>query len=110
MEIIPFKGRIFLLMGLTGILVSYISNIIQYRKSWTSISDFLGSSFIHYFIIGVVAVIFYSIINKIKNIFFVGKSSEKSITFEQSCFYTSVIILVAAIIILLIIGNYHFTR
>ena len=110
MEKIPIKGRIFLLMGLTGILVSYVRHVIQYGKAWTSISSFLGSSVAHYFLVIVVAAISYELINKIKNIFFVDETSEKIITFEQSGFYTSVTILVSAIIILLIIGNYHFTR
>ena len=95
-------------MVIAGIVVSYVRHILQYGHPWTSIMGFFGSSIVHYFCVGIVAVLSYAIIKKTETIFFKYEGSEKGLTFDQSIFYTSVIILISAIFILVVTGHYYF--
>ena len=102
------QARRYILLAITAVVVSYVRHIVQYGKSWTSVSVFFSSCLIHYFLIGIVAAISYVVIKRIEKIFFEYEGSEKGLTFDQSIFYTSVIILISAIVILVVMGFYYF--
>jgi len=100
---ISHKIRRNALLVITGLVVAYVRNIVQYRHySWESIGGLLSWWFIHYMAVGIVTAISYVIIKNTEKIFFEDKDSEEGLTWEQAIVYTSLIILISAICIFLL--------
>jgi hypothetical protein len=97
------KVRSYLLLAITGLVVAYVRNFVQYRHySWGSIIEFLGWWFIHYMAVGIVMVTSYVVINNTGKFFLKYKDSEEVLTWEQAIVYTSLTILVSSIFIFLL--------
>jgi hypothetical protein len=97
------KIRSYSLLAITGLVVAYVRNIVQYKHySWGSIIEFLSWWFIHYIAVGIVAATLYVVIKNTKKFFFEHKDSKEVLTWEQAIVYTSLTILISAIFILLL--------
>ena len=97
------KIRRYALLVITGLVVAYVRNIVQYRRySWESIGELLSWWFVHYMAVGIVTGISYVVMKNVEKIFFQYKDSEGGLTWEQSIVYTSLTILISAIFICLL--------
>jgi hypothetical protein len=69
------------LFALTGLVVAYVRNVLQYgHYSWDSIDQFLVSWFVHYLAVGLVAAISYACIKGTERFFFAYESANKGLS------------------------------
>jgi len=103
MATISLKIRRYALLVITGLVVAYVRNIVQYRHySWESIGELLSCWFIHYIAVGIVTATLYVVIKNTEKFFFEYKDSEEGLTWEQAIVYTSLTILISAIFVFLL--------
>lgn len=91
------------LLVITGLVVAYVRQVVQYGKySWESIGQFLIMWLLHYLAVGFIAAISYGVIKGTEKIFLEYEDRRKSITFEQALVYVALISLVVATFIFIL--------
>ena len=102
MKLISFDAKRNLLLALTGLVVAFVRNNIQYgRLIWDSLWEFLGFWLAHQVAVMIVMVAAYVGIKQMERFFF-GYRENEGMTTNEARVYIPMVILICAVCIFLI--------
>lgn len=94
------RVRRWALLAITALVVAYVRSFLQYRQYyWESITQFLISWLLHYFVIVILIGISCAFISTTSAYFLKGEKESRKISFEEAMVYVSLILLAAAVLV-----------
>ncbi len=93
-----------MLLAVTGLVVAYVRNVVQYRVyMWSSLYEFLGWWFFHYVAVVIFILIAFTCISSTEK-YFLRNTEKKGITVDQALIYIPIVIISIALSIIIL---YH---
>lgn len=92
-----------ILLALTGLIVAYVRNFLQYhRYSYDSALEFLGSWFAHYLAIGLLGALFYSLSDWADRFILEKERVGKGLSVDEGLVYFCIAVIVCSVAVFFI--------
>jgi len=92
-----------LLLILTGLIVAYVRNFLQYhRYSFESVWELLGFWFAHYVVIAIVSAIAYGLIHLADRFILVKEKGAKRLSVDEAIVYFCVLFIVSSAVVFVV--------